>query len=162
METTKRINITRENIEDTRVRGGYIFKITHPKLNDGEPIKLRVQDKDYDDETRFYAGEQLSHDWYCQHSNENYYELVILSEDAEDYILSKFDLISEDELPDCCKPYTIEGLKKYFKDWDIEDAQLDNLKDADDYSILHYNSQYEYYVRRASKPGLYELDICDC
>ena len=161
METTKSINITAENIEDVRVRGGYIFKITHPELNDGEPIELRVQDKDYDDETRFYAGEQLSQDWYSQHHNDNYYELVIFSEDAEDFILSKFDFISEDDLPDCCKLYTIEELKKYFPDYVIEDAQLDKLKD-DNYSTLCYNRHYAYYVRKSSKPGFYELDICDC
>ena len=57
--------------------------------------------------------------------------------------------------------YTVEELKKYFPDYVIEDAQLDKLKDGN-YSILHYNSHYEYYVRRASKPGFYELDICDC
>lgn len=160
METTKRIVITRENIEEERMLGGYIFKITHPELNDGEPIKLRLKDEDYDEETRFFAGEQFSQDLWEQLYRKDY-DLINFSKDAEDYILDKFDYISEDDLPDRVEPYTIEELKKYFPDYVIEDAQLDKFKD-DNYSILHYNSHYEYYVRKSSKPGFYELNICDC
>lgn len=161
METTKRIVITRENIEEERMLGGYIFKITHPELNDGEPIELRLKDEDYDEETRFFAGEQFSQDLWEQLCRKDY-DLINFSKDAEDYILDKFDYISEDDLPDRVEPFTLEELKQYFPDYEIEDAQLDKLKDDDDYSILHYNRHYEYYVRKASKPGLYELDICDC
>ena len=150
METTKRIVITRENIEEERMLGGYIFKITHPELNDGEPIKLRLKDEDYDEETRFFAGEQFSQDLWEQLCRKDY------------DLISKFDYISEDDLPDRVEPFTIEELKKYFPDYEIEDAQLDKLKDDDDYSILHFNRHYEYYVRKASKPGYYDLVICDC
>ena len=161
METTKRIVITRENIEEERMLGGYIFKITHPELNDGEPIELRLKDEDYDEETRFFAGEQFSQDLWEQLYRKDY-DRISFSKDAEDYILDKFDYISEDDLPDRVEPFTIEELKKYFPDYEIEDAQLDKLKDDDDYSILHFNRHYEYYVRKASKPGYYDLVICDC
>lgn len=159
METTKRIVITRENIEEERMLGGYIFKITHPELNDGEPIELRLKDEDYDEETRFFAGEQFSQDLWEQLYRKDY-DLISFSKDTEDYILDKFDYISEDDLPDRVEPFTIEELKKYFPDYELE--KLDSLKDDDDRSILRFNRHYEYYVRKASKPGYYDLVICDC
>lgn len=158
METTKSINITAENIEGEYTINGSRFTVKHNRLNNGEPIVFELDDKDYDGETRFFAEEQLYYDLESRFD----LELVRFDESAKNYILQHFHFIGEDELPDCCKLYTIEELKKYFTDYDIEDAQLNKLGDDDEYSILHYNKHYEYYVRRASKPGLYELDICDC
>lgn len=157
METTKSIHITSRNIKGEYTINGSRFTVKHNRLNNGEPIVFELLDKDYDGETRFFAEEQLYYDLDSKFD----LELVRFDTSAKNYILQHFHFISEDELPDCCKLYTVEELKKYFPDYVIEDAQLDKLKD-DDYSILHYNSHYEYYVRRASKPGFYELNICDC
>ena len=158
METTKSIHITSRNIKGEYTINGSRFTVKHNRLNNGEPIVFELDDKDYDGETRFFTEEQLYYDLDSRFD----LELVRFDTSAKNYILQHFHFISEDELPDCCKLYTVEELKKYFTDYDIEDAQLNKLEDDDDYSILHYNKHYEYYVRRASKPGLYELDICDC
>ena len=157
METTKNIHITSRNIKGEYTINGSRFTVKHNRLNNGEPIVFELLDKDYDGETRFFAEEQLYYDLDSRFD----LELVRFDISAKNYIPQHFHLISEDELPDGCEPYTIEELKKYFPDYVIEDAQLDKLKD-DDYSILHYNSHYEYYVRKSSKPGFYDLNICDC
>ena len=158
METTKNIHITSRNIKGEYTINGSRFTVKHNRLNNGEPIVFELKDKDYNGETRFFAEEQLYYDLDSRFD----LELVRFDISAKNYILQHFHLISEDDLPDGCEPYTIEELKKYFPDYVIEDAQLDKLEDDDDYSILHYNSHYEYYVRKSSKPGFYELDICDC
>lgn len=155
METTKNIHITSRNIKGEYTINGSRFTVKHNRLNNGEPIVFELEDKDYDGETRFFAEEQLYYDLDSKFD----LELVRFDISAKNYILQHFHFISEDDLPDRVEPFTIEELKQYFPDYELE--KLDSLKD-DNYSILHYNSHYEYYVRRASKPGFYELDICDC
>lgn len=156
METTKSIHITSRNIKGEYTINGSRFTVKHNRLNNGEPIVFELKDKDYDGETRFFAEEQLYYDLDSRFD----LELVRFNKSAKNYILQHFHFISEDDLPDGCEPYTIEELKKYFPDYELE--KLDSLKDDDDRSILRFNRHYEYYVRKASKPGYYDLVICDC